>query len=402
MWNPFGLKYDLTADPSVIRDIERSIDLAIDTGIPDIIILGDFNLNMLKAATSRSVTNICQQYNLKQIIIEPTHFTETSMSLIDLVLVSSPESILLSGVGDPFLGQETRYHCPIFVVFKYQKSQTVSFKRQVWKYQHGNYDLLKRKILDTDWDALYNDDIDTYSLNVTNCILDLTKECVPHKIVNIRQSDPPWMHNDLRKLMRQRKRAYDKAKQTNNQHHWQKYKQLRNKTTNRLRSSKREYFDKIANKLNNNYNITSRDWWKILKSFIVTSKNSSIPPMKNNNEVYTDDKDKANLLNDYLKNQSCLNDNGKEPPQVDKLIPNDLSSIVTSAEEVKSILETLKIGKASGPDCINNYVLKMCAVELSEPLSKLFNCSLSQAKVPITWKEANVTPVFKKDDPLQL
>ena len=101
------------SDPSVIRDIERSIDLAIDTGIPDIIILGDFNLNMLKAATSRSVSNICQQYNLKQIIIEPTHFTETSMSLIDLVLVSSPESILLSGVGDPFLGQETRYRCPI-------------------------------------------------------------------------------------------------------------------------------------------------------------------------------------------------------------------------------------------------------------------------------------------------
>ena len=157
--------------------------------------------------------------------------------------------------------------------------------------------------------------------------------------------------------MRQRKRAYDKAKQTNNQHHLQKYKQLRNKTTNRLRSSKREYFDKIANKLNNNYNITSRDWWKIFKSFIVTSKNSSIPPMKNNNEVYTDDKDKANLLNDYSKSQSCLNDNGKEPPQVDKLIPNDLSSIVTSAEEVKSILETLKIDKASGPDCINNYVL---------------------------------------------
>ena len=186
--------------------------MAIDTGIPDIIILGDFNLNMLKPATSRSVSNICQQYNLIQIIIEPTYFTETSMSLIDLVLVSSPESILLSGVGDPFLGQETRYHCPIFVVLKYQKKCHL-------KYKFGNTntdDLLKRKILDTDWDALYNDDIDTYSLNVTNCILDLTKECIPHKIVNIRQSDPSWMHNDLRTLMRQRKRAYDKAKQTNN------------------------------------------------------------------------------------------------------------------------------------------------------------------------------------------
>ena len=149
----------------------------------------------------------------------------------------------------------------------------------------------------------------------------------------------------------------------------------------------------------NNNNITSRDWWKILKSFIVTSKNSSIPSMKNNNEIYTDDKDKANLLNDYFKSQSCLNDNDKEPPQVNKTSPNDLSSIVTSAEEVKSILETLKIGKASRPECINNFVLKMCALEHSETLPKLFNCSLSQAKVPITWKEANVTPVFKKDDP---
>ena len=116
------------SDPSRIRDIERSIDLAIDTGIPDIKILGDFNLNMLKASTSRSVSNICQQYNLKQIIIEPTHFTETSMSLIDLVLVSSPESILLSGVGDPFLGQETRYHCPIFVVLNTRKIRQCHLK----------------------------------------------------------------------------------------------------------------------------------------------------------------------------------------------------------------------------------------------------------------------------------
>ena len=37
--------------------------------------------------------------------------------------------------------------------------------------------------------------------------------------------------------------------------------------------------------------------------------------------------------------------------------------------------------------------------ELSHPLSKLLNLSLSLSKVPKAWKEANVTPVFKKDDP---
>ena len=114
---------------------------------------------------------------------------------------------------------------------------------------------------------------------------------------------------------------------------------------------------------------------------------------------FTEDKDKAKLLNNYFKTQSSLNDDGKILPQVNKINANDLSVIMTSPDEVKSVLETLKIGNASGPDYINNYVLKMCAAELSEPLSKLFNYSLSQSKVPKIWKEANVTPVFKKDDP---
>lgn len=386
------------SDQSVLSNIERSIDLAIDTGISDIIILGDFNLNMLKPVSSRPISNICQQYNLQQIITEPTHFTETSNSLIDLVLVSNPESILLSGVGDPFLGQEIRYHCPIFVVFKYNRNQALSFKRQIWKYQEGDYELLKHMISNTDWETFRNDDIDTYAVNVTDHILNLTKECIPNKTVKIRQSDPPWMHNNLRKLMRQRKRAYDKAKKTNSQQQWQKYKRLRNETTNMLRSSKREYFEKMANKLNTNVT-SSRDWWKILKTFITTTKSSNIPPMKSNNEFFTEDKDKAKLLNNYFKTQSSLNDDGKILPQVNKINANDLSVIMTSPDEVKSVLETLKIGKASGPDYINNYVLKMCAAELSEPLSKLFNYSLSQSKVPKIWKEANVTPVFKKDDP---
>ena len=36
---------------------------------------------------------------------------------------------------------------------------------------------------------------------------------------------------------------------------------------------------------------------------------------------------------------------------------------------------------------------------LSTPLTDLFNFSLSKGKVPSLWKQANVTPVFKKNDP---
>ena len=76
-----------------------------------------------------------------------------------------------------------------------------------------------------------------------------------------------------------------------------------------------------------------------------------------------------------------------------------MSSIGTSSDEVKSILDTLKTGKAAGPDNINNYILKTCASELLYPLSILFSLSLSTSRVHKLWKEANITPIFKKDDP---
>ena len=107
----------------------------------------------------------------------------------------------------------------------------------------------------------------------------------------------------------------------------------------------------------------------------------------------------ANLLNSYFKTQSDLNDLNKTAPQLTITNQNQLSSIGTSPDEVKSILDTLKTGKAVGTDNINNFILKTCASEISYHLSNLFSLSLSTSKVPKLWKEANVTPVFKKDDP---
>ena len=354
---------------------------------------------MNKAVSSGKINNICRQYDLHQIINEHTHFTERSSSLIDIILASNPNSILLSGVGDPFLNQEIRYHCPIFSVFKFTKPHRKSIKRHIWKYKDGDYENLKHKFGNTDWNLFANEDIDIYSKNVTDHIFQLSSECIPYKIASVRPSETPWMHNELRKLMRKRKRAYDKAKRTQLQQHWDQYKRLRNDTTKLLRSSKKNYFDNLANKLTSSHNLSSKDWWKTLKSFLSTQDKASPPPLKENDIIYTDDKEKANLLNSYFKTQSDLNDAGKELPHIIQTNPNNLTQLVTNPTEVKSILETLQTGKASGPDNINNYVLKICSSELSHPLSKLFNLSLSLSKVPKAWKEANVTPVFKKDDP---
>ncbi|MCG7875097.1 MAG: endonuclease/exonuclease/phosphatase family protein, partial [Candidatus Thiodiazotropha endolucinida] len=81
--------------------IRESVDRAYNTNIPDIIITGDFNIDMSQN-NSNKMTELMLEYNLTQLISEPTHFTESSSSLLDLILVRNCSNILLSGVADPF------------------------------------------------------------------------------------------------------------------------------------------------------------------------------------------------------------------------------------------------------------------------------------------------------------
>ena len=58
----------------------------------------------------------------------------------------------------------------------------------------------------------------------------------------------------------------------------------------------------------------------------------------------------------------------------------------------------MNTSKANGPDNISNLVLKTCAETLSPSIEYLINKSLKDGSFPIIWKEANVVPIYKKDD----
>ena len=62
-------------------------------------------------------------------------------------------------------------------------------------------------------------------------------------------------------------------------------------------------------------------------------------------------------------------------------------------------LKNLDPKKACGPDGIPGMLLKTTAREIAPSPCRLFNMSLSLGSVPASWKRANVTPVFKKDNP---
>ena len=63
------------------------------------------------------------------------------------------------------------------------------------------------------------------------------------------------------------------------------------------------------------------------------------------------------------------------------------------------IINSLSSKKATGVDQIPPKILKAGADALSGPISSIFNKSISQKRFPDRLKEAQVSPIFKKDDP---
>ena len=71
----------------------------------------------------------------------------------------------------------------------------------------------------------------------------------------------------------------------------------------------------------------------------------------------------------------------------------------TDKLEVTSIINSLNAGKAFGPASIPNNFLKLFKNELRKFILLLANISFNTSMFPNIFKTANVTPIFKNDDP---
>ena len=394
----FGIFYrPPNSDANYFSNIEDSLALAVDTAISDIIVTGDFNLNILSARASRKIESLCLQFSFFQSIDQPTHFTENSSSLIDLLLVSNKDHLLLSGVGDPFLNQGLRYHCPIYGIFKFSKPRVKTFLRHVWYYERGGFNLFRDKASTLDWESLQSSDINVYADNINTAINSMATECIPSRHVQIKPLDPPWLTASLKRHIRKRKRAFRKAKRTNLDSHWKKFKKLRNMVITMIRNSKKSYYNKLADRLKSS-TLSTKDWWSTLKSFINSNSNSSIPPLEYGNKIYTNESDKANIFNKYFQSQTILDETNAVPPDI--TLPDlnsELTNIVLTPLEVESVLKTLTVGKASGPNGLSNRVLKELSVQLSISICSLFNQSLQTGFCHLSIKKLMFVLFLKRE-----
>ena len=61
-----------------------------------------------------------------------------------------------------------------------------------------------------------------------------------------------------------------------------------------------------------------------------------------------------------------------------------------------NLIESLNVNKSAATDKIHPKVMRYCAESFAKILRPIFENSFKTGKVPTKWKEANITPIFKK------
>ena len=100
--------------------------------------LGDLNCNVLEEGPeSKALSNFLSETNLRQIITTPTRITDTCESLIDVILVSSPDLVHARGVSNTPISD----HLPVYVELKLKLPKPPPCYISARSYKHYNPDL---------------------------------------------------------------------------------------------------------------------------------------------------------------------------------------------------------------------------------------------------------------------
>lgn len=368
----------------------------------NIIIIGDLNVDLLSIPQTHVIHDIMSNGNFVNNINEPTRVTNTSSTLIDLVLSTPAVKVHESGVLN--IDSSVSDHKAIYISFSIDIELNRAYERNIWVYKDADFEKLNSLISNCDWDITINSapNIDAAVAQFTSTFMAYVRECVPEKTITIRPRDKPWYDSMLRKTMRIRDRLRNKALRTNNDADWTKFRHVRNKVNNMKKHAITNYYDNIESALHDSSR-NGKIYWKLMKDLFKVKATTEIPPLQffENGQptLAFSDIEKTETLNKYFSSISNIESANRSLPNLYYMCNNFFSDIHIEVQEVFDIISILPVNKAIGPDNISHRMLKYTKFSISKPLCMLFNKSLVENSFPNYWKIAHVLPLFKKDDP---
>ena len=274
--------------------------------------------------------------------------------------------------------------------------------RKILQYHKANFEGLVKSIADfsakfcRDFACSERWDVETMWKGFKHAILKAMDVYIPTKLVSARKQSLPWISREIKIAIRKCNNLFRKAQNSNNSADRDAYAKQRSLVQSMIRQS---YWDHMEHKIVGDDGEPTASIQKNFWSYIKATKKDRVgtAPLKDNGILFSDAKNKAEILNKQYQSVFSKEDPTSIPTPSEASFPS-MPEIVISQEGVLKLLKDLKENKASGPDNIPSRVLKVAAEPVSLCLQLLFTASLRTGTVPNDWKQANITPVFKNGE----
>ena len=341
--------------------------------------------------TSSTPKTLCRDFQLRQLVDKPTRGT----NILDLILTNihkfydARPAIVLPpfGLSD---------HNVIIVEPKFKRSTVTSSRKTVIKRdtRQSRKKELGRYLSNIDWHLVNS----TISCDEKCDILCSTIKSgynilMPEKHVKFHRNDTPWITEKLKHLIKLRQLAFSSGNTT-------LFKFYRNKVNRMRKSCRAKYF---ALRVDNQKKSNPKSWWSEVKriSGMKPVTSSLLNQLHIESTEHLTHKGFADLVNNsLLEPMNSYNPlNASDVGTLFEGIPDDLPDVdvnLTNTATVLKKLKNLNPSKAPGPDDIPNWILRDYAEILAPPISNLLNSSYKQQKLPLSWKQANITPIPKE------
>ena len=273
----------------------------------------------------------------------------------------------------PPFGKSDHVSLLLLPVYRQRLKRDRPVTRTVQRWTEQSDSALQHCFSTTEWCVFEEEDINTHTDAVICYISKCIDDVVPRITVRTFPNQKPWINGEVRAKLKARAVAHSAGD-------LDEYRNSRYALRRAISSAKRQYKNKVESDYKGS---NARNMWSGLKTITDYKRTTS-----GAEEVCASLPDELNTF--YARFE--------RPPAVEVQKAQDpcpCPLVLTSADVCRS-LKKINTHRAPGPDGIPGRALKVCAVQLAEVFTDIFNKSLLQSIVPTCFKESTIIPVPKK------
>lgn len=322
------------------------------------------------------LTFIAEERQARSAIDYFTYTKRTRYAILDVRVFRSAEL----STQHKLLIMKTRFRAPKTVKTKRYTKLKIEELNNLDKRQE-----FKRKIEDK---LRENDDQNFVNLEsrwqkFKEILLSTTEEVCGKKTVSSRTKHTKWWNEEVKQKVKQKKMTWKKYCETKTREDWQSYVTARNEAKIEVRKAKEQTWEEFGNEIENNFKDNKRKFWTLIKGLRGKTGKRIRNIQDKQNKLITDTPNILDTWREYYEDifkEEETNEIEEEEDIENNFNENENNNI--NEIDVEIAIDSMKLGKAAGPDNITPEMIKYGGRWVIVWLRKIFQQAWNEERIP--------------------